>query len=146
MVLVKARVAFSGRGTMIRKIVRRIGTTSAPSVLERAPYTPLKSTLEDYARRHGMQVMEDITDRRWARPQCIMYGPVAGDYTCSVYLSGSPGDFSVDVLCWRSTRLVGRRRWTSQALNGTTALRSILEDAFEWVGMAVEKRHLATAS
>ena len=95
-------------------------------------HAPLLPVLEEIAQRKQMKLQEDLEQRTWSWPQCVLTWTTPKDITCTLYLVGGPGDFQVDLHCWRRNHMIERRRWNSRSLNATHAVRQLLESIHDW--------------
>ena len=95
-------------------------------------HAPLLPVLQEVAQRRQMKLQEDLTDRAWSSPQCLLNWTTRKGVACRFYLVGGPGDFRVELLCWGEGRIVARKQWTSYSLNATHEVRELLEAVHEW--------------
>lgn len=101
----------------------------APAEPKHAPLLPM---LQEVAQRKQMRLHEDLTNRDWSSPQCVLSWTTSKGVACTFYLVGGPGDFRVDLLCWQRNRIVARKQWKSYSMNATNEIRRLLEAMSDW--------------
>src|SRR5438874_5463093 len=100
---------------MMRRVIRR-RTKSAVQITAAAAgarFTPLIPTLEKFVRLYGWSIALDLPTESWKEPRCILSWRTPPGCDCFLYLTGGPGNFAVDALCWGAQRLAGKRSWKS---------------------------------
>ncbi len=99
---------------------------------EQPKFTPLLPILEAFAKQARASLSQDMTDRDWSVPQCILSGNTTHGTKYTFYITGGPGDMKVNALCWGSQGRLGQKSWVSFARNFENDLRSMLENALSW--------------
>ena len=105
------------------------GQLQHPELPKHAPLLPL---LQEIAQRKQMRLFEDLTNRAWSSPQCVLNWTTPKGIACKFYLVGGPGDFRAEVLCWRESRMIARKQWQSYTLNANYEIKQLLESICTW--------------
>src|ERR1051326_99088 len=100
-----------------------------PSLPKHAPLLPV---LQEIAQKKQRKLHEDITNRAFCSPQCVLNWTTPKGVACKFYLIGGPGDFRAELLCWSGNRMIARKQWQSYSLNATHEIRELLESISEW--------------
>jgi hypothetical protein len=121
------------RGSPMRRhfVVKR----KEPLFADQAPqpkHAPLLPMLQEIAFHKQMRLLEDLTDRAWSSPQCLLNWTTSKGIACRFYLIGGPGDYRVDLFCWGGNRVVARKQWASRSLNAANEIKQLIESVHTW--------------